>query len=492
MSVRSIKGVLWITSGGIASVIIRVGVVAVLARVLDPSSFGVISAILVVTAMVDVFGQVGFAPALIQKNELTHHDVSTALTFSMILGLVIGTAIFLFAPLIAALFKLPALVDPLRLVSLCFPLRAAGIISNALMRRRMKFRILAAIDLGSYILGYAVVSLTLALAGAGLWALVWAQVAQIALCNLGYILASPHPFRLSVHSQSAKALLSFGGGVTMARIGNYIGMNIDYFVVGRWLGAADLGYYSRAFFLMQQPTKLIGSISDQVLLPVFSALKDEPGRVVQGYYTCMTVIFLLTGLASGQLFILAPDFVLLLLGAKWMSVVVPFQFFCLAMPFRIAWKTSSVMITSQGAVMRQSLWQWSYALLIFVAAYMGRAWGITGVAAAVSLAMMVNYVVGICVIATLYPVTLSRELAIILKCALIAVSGGAATSLLFHILPLEGAGPVARLSVSAVIGGAQFLLIAAFLERIFPNEGAWLKARVLQLIGRRSIVPVQH
>ncbi|MEZ5656431.1 MAG: lipopolysaccharide biosynthesis protein [Sphingobium sp.] len=461
--------------------------VAALARLLDPSSFGVISAILVFIALVDVFGQIGFAPALIQKSELTPQDVSTALSLSLLMGVAMAGAIFLSAPLIAALFNLPALTDPLKLVSLCFPLRAAGIISNALIRRSMKFRALAGIDLGSYILGYACVAVALAAAGMGYWALVWGQIAQIALCNLGYIIASPHASRLSIDPHSAKALLSFGGGLTMARIGNYVGMNVDYLVVGRWLGAADLGYYSRAFFLMNQPTKLIGSISDQVLFPVFSALKHEPGRVVNGYYTCITVVFLLTALASGQLFILAPDLVLLLLGAKWMAVVAPFQFFCISMPFRIAWKTSSAMMVAQGAVMRQSLWQWSYAVLIFVGAYIGQAWGITGVAAAVSLAMIVNYVVGIAVIATLYPVTLSRELAIILKCALIAVTGGGATSLLFYFVPLEGIGAAGRLSISAAIAGAQFLLVAAFLERIFPNEGAWLKARIIQLVRRRGM-----
>ncbi|MER8400142.1 lipopolysaccharide biosynthesis protein [Mesorhizobium sp. M0306] len=478
LSARSLSGLAWVSSGTLISSFLRVGVVAILARLLAPESFGVVAAVLVVCAFVEVFGQIGVAPALVQMDEVGQEDVATALAISLSLGLAAAGAIIFSAALIGQGFNMPEIVKPLRLVALIFPLRALGMVSSALVQRALKFRAMSLIDLNGYVFGYTPVSIALAYYGFGYWAMIWGYIAQTAVSNVGYILNSPHSFRLSYSHESARKLLRFGGGITLARIASYIGMNVDYFVVGRFLGPAALGYYSRAFYLMQQPTKLIGNAADQVLFPIFSSIKKEEARIVRVYYLCTAVVFVLSSLASFNLFLLSSEFVNVLLGNAWASVVLPFQLFCLSMPFRIAWKTSSTLIRSKGAILQLVLWQLFYAFSVLVAALIGSSWGINGVAMAVSIAMVLNYWASAAVLATLYPVRLVKEAFVVMKALGVAALAASCTWAILLLPGIREADGLYRLVIGGIMCGLELVIVMLSLELVFPEEGRWLKERL--------------
>jgi PST family polysaccharide transporter len=464
-------------------------VLAILARLIAPEAFGVMSAVVMVCSFAELFGQVGVAPALVQKDEVTREDVSTALAVSLIMGTLLGGGLFIMAPVIADLFGNQGLTSPLRLISLIFPVRVAGIISSALLQRASRFRALSTIDLGSYVLGYAGLSIALAFLGFGYWALVWAHFAQMVLCNVGYVIASPHSFRLSLHRASLSALLRYGSGFTIARLGNFLGGNVDYLVVSRYLGPAALGFYSRAYYVMQQPTKLIGDVGEQVLFPLFSSIKREKERIVQAYYICSLTVFLLTSFIAVQIYVVAPEIVTILLGRGWEPAIVPIQFLIVSLPFRVAWKTSSTLIKAEGSTFDLALWQWIYAAMVFLAALIGSAYGINGVSLGVAIVMAANYFVSVLIMKMKYPISLAHDLGILAKCGMMALATGAVTHGVVNYTPLFVSGPLIRLVVAIIIGGAGLLLAGIFLEKIFPGDATWIKTRLIAAFPVLSRLP---
>jgi PST family polysaccharide transporter len=489
LTAQSITGLSWVFSGSVGSALLRVGVLAILARLITPEAFGVMSAVVMVCSFAELFGQVGVAPALVQKDEVTREDISTALAVSMIMGTLLGAGLFIMAPVIADLFDNQNLTSPLRLISLIFPARVAGIISSALLQRASRFRALSLIDLGSYVVGYAGLSIVLAFLGLGYWALIWAHFAQMILCNVGYVIASPHSFRLSLHRASLSALLRYGSGFTIARLGNFLGGNVDYLVVSRYLGPAALGFYSRAYYVMQQPTKLIGDVGEQVLFPLFSSIKREKERIVQAYYICSITVFLLTSFIAAQIFVVAPDIVIILLGPGWEPAVVPIQFLIVSLPFRVAWKTSSTLIKSEGSTFLLAVWQWIYAAMVFIAAFIGSAYGINGVSLGVAVVMAANYFVSVLIMKMKYPISLAHDVGILIKCGLMALATGALTYGMINFTHLSAMGPLVRLVVGITIGGAGLLVTGIFLERIFPGDATWIKARLLAAFPLLSRLP---
>jgi len=490
LTAQSISGLSWVFSGSIGSALLRVAVLAVLARLITPEAFGVMSAVVMVCSFAELFGQVGVAPALVQKDEVTPEDISTALAVSLIMGTVLGGGLFILAPIIADLFGNQDLTSPLRLISLIFPARVAGIVSGALLQRASRFRALSLISLGSYLLGYAALSIVLAFFGFGYWALIWAHFAQMVLCNVGYVLASPHSFRLSLHRASLSALLRYGSGFTLARIGNFLGGNVDYLVVSRYLGPAALGFYSRAYYVMQQPTKLIGDVGEQVLFPLFASIKREKERIVQAYYICSLTVFLLTSFISAQIYVLAPDIVKILLGSGWDAAITPIQFLILSLPFRVAWKSSSTLIKSEGSTFHLALWQWIYAAMVFAAAFLGTAYGIDGVSLAVAVVIALNYFVSVFILRMKYPVSMVHEIGIIAKCGVMALVSGAITYALVNFTVLSAMGPLVRLMVGISIGGTSLLLAGLFLEKIFPGDATWIKTRLMDAFPVLTRLPI--
>src|SRR5439155_16638905 len=111
-----------------------------------------------------------------------------------------------------------------------------------------------------------------------------------------------------------RELLYFGGGFTLARVGNYIAGQGDNVVVGRWLGASALGIYSLAYQLITAPAILVGQVLDRVLFPTMASVQLEPTRLGRAYRTGVAVCALLVLPPSVVVTIVAPEIIVVLLG----------------------------------------------------------------------------------------------------------------------------------------------------------------------------------
>ena len=172
--------------------------------------------------------------------------------------------------------------------------RVSTTVSKSLLVRQLRFRLLVALELGSYIVAYAGVGIFLAWSGYGVWALVMASLTQVSLGVVAMYLATRHPLRPSLDLRAGRELLSFGFGHSLAQVGMVISEQGDNLVVGRWLGPTALGVYGRAYNLMVMPASAFGRVVSRVLFPVMAKVQDEPERLLGAYERALAIVALIS------------------------------------------------------------------------------------------------------------------------------------------------------------------------------------------------------
>ncbi len=387
---RTLTGMLWAAYGRLAYHGLNLVVLAVLARLLAPHDFGVVSAALVVIGLSSIVSQIGVGPALVQRRDLERRHLATGFTAAMGTALLLGLVIWLAAPIAASFFRIDGVVPVLRVLAWTFPLQGLGTVSRALLLRELRFNRLAHVDVLAYGLGYGAVGITGALLGWGVWALVAGQMAQSVLRAV-ILLLMQRPVRPGFEWRAFLELLDFGGGFTIARLANYVAVQGDNLLTGRYLGAAALGYYGRAYALMSGPAYAFGAVLDQVLFPAMAKVQDDAARLAAAYRRAVALVALLVMPASAALILMAPEFVRVVLGARWAPAVAPFQVLGLGMLFRTSYKLSDTIARSTGAVYRRAWRQILYAALVLFGVWVGQHWGVVGVAWGALGALTVNF-----------------------------------------------------------------------------------------------------
>jgi O-antigen/teichoic acid export membrane protein len=388
---RAINGMVWVAWGGGATAVLRVVVLVLLTRLLSPADFGVVGAALIVIGFSLTFSQLGLGPALVQRPHLEPCHISTAFFASTALALVIAGVVWLVAPLIGGFFRMEQLAPVVRALAPMFPIVGVSTVAENLIQRDLRFRLLANTDVVAYGVGYGLVGGVLALLGQGVWSLVVAQVTW-ALLRTAMLLRAVPPI-LSPRPTWAcfRELMEFGVGQSAARIGAFAADQADNLVTGRWLGAVALGLYSRAYQLMAVPTVLLGDVLDRVLFPTMARVQDDPRRLASAYLQGTGVLALVTLPAGVVAAVLAPELVTVAFGSRWEALVPPFQVLALGMMFRTSYRMSDSLSRAAGKVYRRAWRHAMYAAMVFLGAWVGHYWGVTGVAIGVLGALFVNY-----------------------------------------------------------------------------------------------------
>lgn len=394
MAGTALRGLSWSMTAALGQTVLQLVAMVVLSRLVSVREFGLAAATTVVMSLAVMVSQLGLGPALVQARRLDKADIATAFFLSTLLGVLLGGALFLLAPVVGPLVGLPAGASYLQLVSVALVLGGFGAVASSLLQRQLRFRDLALVQLGSYGVGYFGTAVTLAYLGLGTAALIWGQIAQSLLLAVACFALERHdlrPRRIPVMAASGRRLLRFGSGYSLSQLGNWVGNNGDNLVVTSVLGPVALGLYSRAYQLLVQPANLLGAVSDKVLFPALSHIQDDRDRLARAYVLANTLIAVVTAPASVLLAVLAPELVAVLLGPRWSAVALPLQIFAVVLLPRTAYKISGSLTRATGAVYSGAWRQWLYAGEVVFGCLIGSRWGVPGVAAGTSVAIVVHW-----------------------------------------------------------------------------------------------------
>jgi PST family polysaccharide transporter len=469
---------LWTFSGTGVQALVQLLVIMALGRLLTPSDFGLMGAAAVIVALSQVVSQVGVGPAIVQRRELHDTHIRAAFTISGILGFVLGAVVWLSAPALAQFYRMPAVEPVFRGIALLFPIDGLNTVGESLLTRQLRFRLFMALDVGSYVLGYACIGVFLAWQGYGVWALVAANISQITLRTIGMYLATRHSVRLSLNLRASRDLLSFGFGHSLAQVGTVFSQQGDNLVVGRWLGAAALGVYGRAYTLMIMPATVFGRIVNRVLFPVMAQVQDERHRLSAAYERASAVVAMVSLPVSAFLWVVAPEFIPVLLGPKWTAVVIPFRLFTCSLLFRMSSKISDACTKAAGAVYARAVLQGLYAGLVLLGALIGQRWGVGGVAVAVSIAMLINWLSMAALSRSVTGLSWSRFIQVQVPGALLAVLIGVTVALSVSAARLINLGSIPVLIVASLTAAAVTVVAGRLRGDLFlGSHGTWAARR---------------
>jgi O-antigen/teichoic acid export membrane protein/thymidylate kinase len=480
---RTFSGFLYLITGSGLQVVLKIGVLAVLARLVSPKEFGVVGLALIIVEFSKMFTQMGVGPAIVQRAELEERHLQTGFTLSIVMGLFFSGLLLLGAPVLAGFFKMESLTPVLRAISFVFLVDSFTLIGQALLQRTMQFKTSAIIELTSYAIGYGAIGIILGKMGWGVWALVVAHICQAVLHSMFLLKLQPFPKRLGFDKQAFKELVYFGGGMTMGRVGNFLATQGDNLVIGRTLGPAALGIYGRAYQFMVMPASLFGTALDKALFPAMAKVQQDKQKIGKAFLTGVNMIALLAMPLSAVLVLLAPEIVLTLLGNKWTEVVLPFQILACSLLFRMSYKLSDTLARATGAVYKRAWRQIIYAGLVFAGALIGSYWGLYGVAIGVAVALTVNFFMMAQLSIQLAAITWASIFKVHWAGLFLMLSIGAACYLLVSLCRSLGfAPPVTLVLVGVGLLGQLYLTVKFFHSYIISDD---LKELFHHLIAKK-------
>lgn len=479
---NAIHGIGW---GGLstgANVSFQLIFMAVMARLLDPSHFGLIAIANVMLRFLSYFAQLGVGPALIQKPELVDGDIRAALSMSLLFSVACTIIAFTAAPLIAGYFEMRTLAHVIQLLSVTFILNGLSAVSSSMLRRNMQFRDLAIMEITAYVMGYGLVGIGMAYYGYGVWALVGAVLSQSLLNTILGYLFSRHEIGLQHTRYQRRHFLGFGTRYSLIGFIEFLSGSLDALIVGKIFGSAAAGIYGRASILANLPVQQPANIISRTMFPIISRLG------VQRQLASLEISVLILGCyafsISLGMFAAAEDIVWVLLGGKWLDAIPVLQILTLAVGVQYLSHLVGVTLDAMGAL-KLKLRVQTAVLVIQILAFATMArFGVEGVAWVIVLAEWLRFILMAGLVAMLLKPSLLEFRQIF---TIVMVTGLSTLCMIWitvEMLP-SGLSHWVRLLIEMIVGGASFICVSllsrSFLRRLpVINE----LAERMPLLGR--------
>lgn len=304
----------------------------ILARLLDPEHYGVLSVMIIFTTLANVFIQNGFNTALIQNKDVEERDYSSVFWVSLGVAGILYAVIYVASPMIADFYAMPDIITPLRVLALILFPGALNSVQIAKVRREMDFKKIFYSNLGAFIIA-GIIGIIIAYNGGGLWALVAQSSINVFVSCIIMSLTSKLRIRLCCEVKRVKILFSFGWKLLVSSLLNTLYQDLRSLVIGKKYDSGTLGYYNRGKQFPQLVMNVVNDSVQSVMLPALSKEQDDRAKVKSTMRTSMTlgayIIFpMMAGLAG-----VAPALIELLLTEKWLPCVPYMQIYCFTMAF---------------------------------------------------------------------------------------------------------------------------------------------------------------
>ena len=304
----------------------------ILARLLDPEHYGVLSLMVIFTTLANVFIQTGLNTALIQNKDVDEDDYSSVFWVTLLIAGGLYGILFFTAPLIADFYDMPSIVMPFRVLSLMLFPGALQSVQLAKVSKEMNFRKVFFSNIGAIVIS-GVGGIILAYQGAGIWALVAQTLLNVTTASLVmWFTVKWHP-QFVCNLKRVKILFAFGWKLLVSGLIETLYQDLRSLVIGKKYNSDMLGYYNRGKQFPQFIINAVNGTVQSVMLPAMSAKQEKQDELKTMMRNSITisafVLFpLMVGLAG-----VAKPLVSLLLTDKWLPCVPFLQIYCLSFAF---------------------------------------------------------------------------------------------------------------------------------------------------------------
>jgi PST family polysaccharide transporter len=384
LGARSVRGGAVTIGAQVLKIVIQFGVTIVLARLLNPEAFGLVAMVAVVLTFLETFKDLGLSSATVQRDDITHEQVSTLFWVNAGLGVAAALLMVPLASLLSWFYGEPALYDITLCLSVAFVISGLSTQHLALLRRQMRFSALAGIQMGSEIIAMAV-AVFAAYEGAGYWALILQRIVWVICMTIGgWTFCGWRPGR-PTRFRDVRELLGFGAHVTGSNLISLSVRNLDQILIGWYWGATPLGLYDRAYKILLLPINNLNAPLFSVAMPALSRLVGEPDRYRRIYLGIVEKLSM-AAMPCAALLIAAPDHVVrLLFGPQWLAATPIVAWLGLAALYQPITYTCSWLFMTQDRTREMFRWGILASTITAISIVAGLPFGAEGVAASFAL-----------------------------------------------------------------------------------------------------------
>lgn len=474
------RAVIWRSGSQILAQVITWGSTLAVIRLLDPADYGLFAMTQVVLAFLAFLNGYGFASALVQSEEVNPFRVRQAFGILLLLNALLATVQYFGAPIAAAYYGQPIVADLLRVQALIFLATPFIALPEVMMSRALEFKKQAFVNLAAALVG-AGTALGCALAGYGVWTLVYAPVALFWTRAIGLTLAARLLVWPSFDFRGCGTIIAFGSAVLASHFFWLIQTQADIFIAGRRFDPHALGLYAEALFLTQIFVAKFVPPLNEVAFPAYARIQGDKAAVRWNFLKAVRLLMLVMAPAYAGLAVTAAPLVETLFGTKWIGMVPYVQILAFAlmmMTVQILFAPVTNALGRPTIAMKASL---SGAIIFPIAFLVGAQFGLIGLAWAWLIAMPLLLLITAHLSVPVIGVTLGDVGRATLPGLAPALVMALAVTLLDRVL-LESLLAPLRLAILVGAGGLLYPALLWMLEKEAIAE-------IIRLVLRRETAP---
>lgn len=324
-----LSGFIWSFGERILAQVVSLVVGVVLARILSPDDYGVISIVMVFITICNIFVTSGFGTAIVRQEKASSIDFDTAFILSFTLSVLLYLVIFLVSPFIADFYKMPVLKPVMRVFGIRIIISAINNIQQAYIQRQMKFKKFFIATLFGTVIS-CFVGIVMAYSGFGVWALVAQYMTNTTIDTIALLIVGGWRPHLRFSRSSAKSIFSFGWKMLCSQLVYTLSNDIRSLIIGKVFGSSDLAYYEQG---KKYPAVIVDNIDvaiAKVMLPTFARSQSDIYQLKELLRKSIRIgIFIVAPLMCGFAAV-SNSFVRLILTDKWLPAVPFIQIACIA------------------------------------------------------------------------------------------------------------------------------------------------------------------
>lgn len=375
---------------------------AIMARLLTRSDFGIMAIAAGCIGLGMVFTEAGMGAALIQRKNVSSRHREAAFQGSLLLGFFIFWLFWFMAEPVARFFKEPTLVPVLRVSGAVIIMNSLSSISISLLQKHFHFKQTSLVTTGVTLIGYAV-GICLAYLGYGIWSLIAAVGTTSVLSSTVFLYLSPVRLSFRFRRKEWKDLFAFSSGVVFLKLNNFVGGQGVHLVLGRLFIPAQLGVFERANQIRNMPGGYLGSVLDTVMFPAMSRIQDNKEKLFEMYRQSIGIVNTLLIPVAVFLIFYANEVILIVLGEKWTDAVLPLQIMLAVLPLSTSGRMADSVIRAKGLiyknVRRKVLSNCILLTTVFAGGYY---FGVSGAAAGITVSYLFNYIITLALVKRIF------------------------------------------------------------------------------------------
>ena len=309
-------GAMWAAASNIFLRVAGIGLTILLARVLDPSDFGVFAIALAVHTVVSSLADLGLAAAISRSPHDPEELAPSATAIAWGSGLLLTVAMWVAAGPVSAFVRVPEAAGSIRILALTLLLTGLLAVPSAQLTREFRQDMIFRSTVAGFVVS-SIVLLVIVSRGGGAEAFAWSRVAGMVASGIVVVRCVGRHYWPGWNGTQARALLRFGAPLMAANMVNLVLLNADYLVIGRRLDETSVGVYMIAFSVAGWSTAVLGSVLNGVVVPAFGRVAHDRGLVRAQVATSVQLVALIALPVGAVTTVLAGPIIGTLFGAEW-------------------------------------------------------------------------------------------------------------------------------------------------------------------------------